>query len=216
MENKIEELELKNQDLKGEVSQLKEQMAQMFQILSQTNAAIITMVNHDVVWYTQAGNTIGPLPHTESDPPYGMPHGWNTEDPANEKQEQSKVEVQHQASRTTQPLMVHKRTPLTKDKWKSLEEWLHVVEGGNQFRLKAMDLYLVPDVDLLANFKTSKLDMYKGNSYPRAHLVMYCRKMAAYIYDDKILVHCFQDILTGATLSWYVSLERGHVKTWRD
>ncbi|RDX62750.1 hypothetical protein CR513_58886, partial [Mucuna pruriens] len=28
------------------------------------------------------------------------------------------------------------------------------------------------------------------------HLAMYCRKMVAYIYDDKILIHCFQDSLT--------------------
>ncbi|RDX85388.1 hypothetical protein CR513_33422, partial [Mucuna pruriens] len=40
--------------------------------------------------------------------------------------------------------------------------------------------------------------------------------MVAYIYNDKILIHCFQDSLTGADLSWYVSLERGCVKTWRD
>ncbi|RDY09148.1 hypothetical protein CR513_06519, partial [Mucuna pruriens] len=39
--------------------------------------------------------------------------------------------------------------------------------------------------------------------------------MAAYIHDDKILVHYFQDSLTGATLSWYVSLERGCIRTWR-
>ncbi|RDX93009.1 hypothetical protein CR513_24789, partial [Mucuna pruriens] len=46
MENKIEALELQNQDLKGEVSQLKEQMAQMFQILSKTNTTITAMANH--------------------------------------------------------------------------------------------------------------------------------------------------------------------------
>ncbi|RDX75891.1 hypothetical protein CR513_44177, partial [Mucuna pruriens] len=40
--------------------------------------------------------------------------------------------------------------------------------------------------------------------------------MAAYIYDDKVLIYCFQDSLTGAALNWYVSLERGHIKTWRD
>ncbi|RDX99366.1 hypothetical protein CR513_17588, partial [Mucuna pruriens] len=33
--------------------------------------------------------------------------------------------------------------------------------------------------------------------------------MATYIYDDK-------ENLTRVALSWYVRLERGHVKTWRD
>ncbi|RDY10311.1 hypothetical protein CR513_05178, partial [Mucuna pruriens] len=40
--------------------------------------------------------------------------------------------------------------------------------------------------------------------------------MAANIYDDKVLIHCFQDSLTRAALSLYVILERGRIKTWRD
>ncbi|RDX96821.1 hypothetical protein CR513_20474, partial [Mucuna pruriens] len=36
--------------------------------------------------------------------------------------------------------------------------------------------------------------------------------MAAYIYVEKILIHYFQDSLTGVALSWYMSLERG----WRE
>ncbi|RDX86135.1 hypothetical protein CR513_32570, partial [Mucuna pruriens] len=42
------------------------------------------------------------------------------------------------------------------------------------------------------------------------------RQMAAYIYDDKVLIHYFQDNLTRTALSWYVGLERGCIKTWRD
>ncbi|RDY07396.1 hypothetical protein CR513_08490, partial [Mucuna pruriens] len=204
MGNKIEALELQNQDLKGEVSQLKERMAQMFQILSQTNVAIMTMANHDAAGHAQVGNTIGPLPHL------------NIEDPINEEQEQPKAEAQHQATQTTQPFVVHKQTPQMKDKWQSLEEQLRVVEGGNMFGVEAVDLCLVLDVGLPADFKTLKFDKYKGSSCPRVHLVMYYRKMAAYIYDDKILIHYFQDSLTRETLSWYVSLERGCIETWRD
>ncbi|RDX72684.1 hypothetical protein CR513_47793, partial [Mucuna pruriens] len=48
------------------------------------------------------------------------------------------------------------------------------------------------------------------------HLAMYCRKMATHIHDDKVLIHCFQDSLTGAALNWYVSLEQGCIKAWRD
>ncbi|RDY01257.1 hypothetical protein CR513_15433, partial [Mucuna pruriens] len=40
--------------------------------------------------------------------------------------------------------------------------------------------------------------------------------MTAYIYDDKVLIHYFQDSMIRMTLSWYVSLERGRIKTWRD
>ncbi|RDX74562.1 hypothetical protein CR513_45676, partial [Mucuna pruriens] len=84
------------------------------------------------------------------------------------------------------------------DKWQSLEERLRAMERGNQFGLEAVDLCLVPNVGLLANFKTSEFD--------KVHLAMYCKRMVAYIYDN-ILVHFFQDSLTKAALSWYVSLE---------
>ncbi|RDX77674.1 hypothetical protein CR513_42168, partial [Mucuna pruriens] len=73
----------------------------------------------------------------------------------------------------------------------------------NKYRLEAIDLCLVPNVGLSTDFKALKFDKYKGSSCPRVHLAMYCRKMAAHIYDDKILIHCFQDNLTGATLNWY-------------
>ncbi|RDX92986.1 hypothetical protein CR513_24810, partial [Mucuna pruriens] len=108
------------------------------------------------------------------------------------------------------------RIPPSEEKWQSLEELLHVVEGGSLFELKAANLCLMPNVGLPTDFKTPKFDKYKGSSCPRVHLAMYCRKMAAYIYDDKVLIHYFQDNLIGATLSWYVSLERGRIKTWRD
>lgn len=29
-------------------------------------------------------------------------------------------------------------------------------------------------------------------------------------------MHCFQDSLSGASLDWYMQLERTHVKTWED
>ena len=29
-------------------------------------------------------------------------------------------------------------------------------------------------------------------------------------------MHCFQDSLTGAALRWFVGLESGRIKTWRD
>ncbi|RDY03988.1 hypothetical protein CR513_12349, partial [Mucuna pruriens] len=106
--------------------------------------------------------------------------------------------------------------PQTEEKWQSLEERLRTVEGRNKYELEAIDLYMVPGVGLLTEFITPEFDKYKGSSYPKVHLAMYCKKMAAHIYDDKILIHCFQDSLTRAALSWYVSLKRGRIKTWRD
>ncbi|RDY08607.1 hypothetical protein CR513_07152, partial [Mucuna pruriens] len=87
------------------------------------------------------------------------------------------------------------------EKLQSLEEQLHAMEGKDKYGLEVVYLCLVPDVGLLANFKTPEFDKHIGISCPRVHL------MAVYIYDNKILVHYFQDSLTGASLNWYVNLE---------
>ncbi|RDX69171.1 hypothetical protein CR513_51745, partial [Mucuna pruriens] len=42
------------------------------------------------------------------------------------------------------------------------------MEGGNRYGLEAVDLCLVPDVGLLADFKTPEFNKYKGSSYPRS------------------------------------------------
>ncbi|RDX75797.1 hypothetical protein CR513_44280, partial [Mucuna pruriens] len=123
-----------------------------------------------------------------------------------------KDRAQPQASQTAQPfVMLH-----SEEKLQSLEERLHAMEAGDKYGLEAADLCLVLNVRLSVDFKTPKFNKYKGSSCPRVHMAMYCRKMVAYIYDDKILVHFFQDNLTGVALSWYVSLERGRIKTWRE
>ncbi|RDX71675.1 hypothetical protein CR513_48949, partial [Mucuna pruriens] len=87
------------------------------------------------------------------------------------------------------------------------EGFLNLRENGNPWRsafgyeLEAIDLCLVPNVGLPADFKTPEFDKYKGSTCPRVHLAMYYRKMEAHIYDDKILIHYFQDSLTRAALS---------------
>lgn len=40
--------------------------------------------------------------------------------------------------------------------------------------------------------------------------------MAAYADNDKLMIHSFQDSLSGDSLEWYVQLERSHVHTWRN
>lgn len=46
--------------------------------------------------------------------------------------------------------------------------------------------------------------------------MVYCRKMASYIDNDDLLIHCFQDSLSGASLDWYMSLKRTKIRSWRD
>jgi len=100
-----------------------------------------------------------------------------------------------------------------KNKLQILEERLSAIEG--RFR-EAIDLCLVPDVTIPHKFKVSKFEKYKGTSCPKSHLTMYCRKMAAYACDEKLLVHFFQDSLAATTLNWYMHLEPARICSWRD
>ena len=40
--------------------------------------------------------------------------------------------------------------------------------------------------------------------------------MAGYSRNDKLLIHCFQDNLSGASLEWYMQLKQSHIHTWKD
>ncbi|EOX99283.1 Uncharacterized protein TCM_007907 [Theobroma cacao] len=82
--------------------------------------------------------------------------------------------------------------------------------------MDATELCLVPDVLIPAKFKVPKFEKYDGTKCPMAHITMYCRKMAAQSHDDKLLIHFFQDSLTGSAARWYVQLDRNRIKTWKD
>jgi hypothetical protein len=100
--------------------------------------------------------------------------------------------------------------------YRALEERLKVVEGFNAYGLDAMDMCLVPDVVIPPKFNVPDFEKYKGNQCPRNHLKMFCRKMAAYTTNEKLMIHVFQDSLSGASLDWYMQLERTQVQTWKD
>lgn len=63
------------------------------------------------------------------------------------------------------------------------------------------ELCLVPDVVIPLKFKVSDFDMYKGTTCPKNYLRMYYRKMGAYAKDEKLLMHFFQESLTGAVVT---------------
>ncbi|XP_050893356.1 uncharacterized protein LOC127099608 [Lathyrus oleraceus] len=97
-----------------------------------------------------------------------------------------------------------------------LEKRLKAIEGQDTLELNALDMCLVPGLVILAQFKAPELEKYEGDGCPKHHLVMFCRKMTSHAHNDKLMIHCFQDRLTGASLSWYVKLERNHVQSWLD
>ncbi|XP_027912906.1 uncharacterized protein LOC114172940 [Vigna unguiculata] len=105
----------------------------------------------------------------------------------------------------------------TKTKLEILEERIRAIEGGGNYGFgDVAGLSLVRDVTIPHKFKVPEFEKYKGTTCPRSHLTMYYRKMAAYAYDDKLLIHFFQDSLVGAALSWYTHLEASRIRSWMD
>ena len=75
---------------------------------------------------------------------------------------------------------------------------------------------MVPNVKVTAKFKIPEFEKYKGNTCPRAHLVMYVRRTSTHNDDQRLLIHFFQDSLTGAVLKWYMSLDSANIHTFND
>ncbi|XP_050891021.1 uncharacterized protein LOC127096503 [Lathyrus oleraceus] len=101
-------------------------------------------------------------------------------------------------------------------KLKMMDERVRAIKGPNTFGLEAADMCLVPGIKIPAKFKVPAFEKYQGNTCPKTHIRSYCRKMAAYSGDEKLLIHFFQDNLSGASLEWYMQLERSHVHSWRE
>lgn len=78
------------------------------------------------------------------------------------------------------------------------------MEGSNAIGLDAAEMCLVPGIVIPAKFKVLNFEKYKGASDPRTHIRVYCWKMAAYSNDDRLLMHFFQDSLSGASLDWFI------------
>ena len=111
-------------------------------------------------------------------------------------------------------------SPLTaerREKLDLLEERLRAIEGFGDFPfVDMMDLCLVPNVIIPPKFKVPDFDKYKGTTCPKNHLKMYCQKMDAHLRDEKLLIHFFQDSLSGVAMVWYTNLEASHILSWKD
>ncbi|XP_050889365.1 uncharacterized protein LOC127094590 [Lathyrus oleraceus] len=97
-----------------------------------------------------------------------------------------------------------------------LDDKMRAIEGFSDFGTNVRDLCFVSNVVLPQKLKVPDLLKYKGLSWPHSHITMYCRKMASYIDNDDLLIHCFQYSLSGASLDWYMGLERTKIWSWRD
>ncbi|XP_050895306.1 uncharacterized protein LOC127101923 [Lathyrus oleraceus] len=101
-------------------------------------------------------------------------------------------------------------------KYRMLEERLKSVEGQGVLWMDITDPGLVPGVRVPPKFKVPVLDKYTGTTCPKTHVRAYYCKMSAYFEDERLLMHFFQDNLAGASLEWYMHLERTYIRNWRD
>jgi len=87
-------------------------------------------------------------------------------------------------------------------------ERLRAIEGGEDYAFANLEqLFLVPNIITPPKFKVSDFDKYKGTTCPKNHLKTHCRKMGAYAKDEELLIHFFQESLTGVAVTWYANLE---------
>ena len=85
----------------------------------------------------------------------------------------------------------------TQDKYELLKERLKAIEGINMGGIDASELSLVHGLIIPPKFKTPDFEKYDDTKCPATHLTMYYRKMAVHTNNDKLLIYCFQDSLTG-------------------
>jgi len=103
------------------------------------------------------------------------------------------------------------------EKWTALEERIRAVEGNHLCDLvKAVNMCLVPNVVIPKKFRVPKFIKYTGTQSLITHLKAYCNKMVEVVDDEKLLIHFFQDNLSGAALTWYMRLNNTKVKKWKD
>ena len=100
---------------------------------------------------------------------------------------------------------------------KLLEQRLKAIENQNTLKgLNPNDLNLVSNLVTPPHFKMPRFEEYDGTSCHEMHLIMYCNKMTVHAHNEKLLIHIFQESLTGATSEWNLRLERNQVRTWKD
>ncbi|XP_058759650.1 uncharacterized protein LOC131632957 [Vicia villosa] len=101
------------------------------------------------------------------------------------------------------------------ERYRLIEERLRAVEGKGVLGMDINDLGLVPGVRIPPKFKVPSFDKYNGGTCPMTHVKAFYRKMSVYSEDEGFLMHFFQDSLAGASLEWYIPLERTHIHSWR-
>jgi hypothetical protein len=111
---------------------------------------------------------------------------------------------------------VHEKMDAMNDQFLELRKELRTLRGKDLFGKSAAELCLVPGVKIPIKFKVPDFEKYKGNTISLSHLVMYAHKMFTQTDNDQLLIHYFQDSLTGVALRWYMGLDNANIHTFND
>jgi hypothetical protein len=97
-----------------------------------------------------------------------------------------------------------------------LEARIRAIEGVDLYDpVRAAKICLVPNVVVPKKFRVPEFIKYTGTQCPITHLKSYCNKMAEVVHDEKLLIHFFQDNLSGAALNWYMRLDNTKIRKWK-
>ncbi|RDY12729.1 hypothetical protein CR513_02433, partial [Mucuna pruriens] len=225
----VNDLEQQHEELRGHVNQLKEQMGRILEILQ--NPELRKGIGGNTFEAPQV-TLEHPLGFTPSQPhgqvqfpSYSLPHNYTPPTTIEENQHVLNVNKQCEEVIPPKPVqnLVQNPGPVVGNmpaphitSMGAHEERLKVIEGAKRYGFEATDLYLVPDVIIPHKFKVLDFDKYRGNSCPKNHLISYCRKMASHAPDNKLVIHFFQENPVGVASDWYLNLEKGQIRTWKD
>ena len=102
-------------------------------------------------------------------------------------------------------------------KFDMIEERLRAMEGEDIYGIVDVNrMSLVLNLVLPPKFKMLEFEKYNGTKCFLAHLFMFYQKMAGYTKNEKLLIHYFQDNLTGLDTRWYNQLDWNDIRSWRD
>ncbi|XP_050877699.1 uncharacterized protein LOC127081488 [Lathyrus oleraceus] len=93
---------------------------------------------------------------------------------------------------------------------------IQALRGKDLFGKNVHDLCFVTNVKIPHKFKVLDFEKYKVNSRPLSHLLMYARKVSTQTNNHQLMIHYFQDSLTGAALKWYMGLDNTQIRTFND
>ena len=223
----MEQLEQENRELKEEVARLGALMEQLLAAQNQPAPTPATPAQRTVISEV-ATSTVPVSTHAPNAMPpgfpWGMPPGFMPDIPAPtfaQMPASSSVPIAAPPVVHTMPRVddiiyhsepsegadVHEKMDAMNDQFLELRKELRTLRGKDLFGKSAAELCLVPGVKIPIKFKVPDFEKYKGNTCPLAHLVMYARKMSTQTDNDQLLIHYFQDSLSGAALRWYMSLD---------